>query len=151
MVYRDEVVIYGNQEGPPSTSSQTPPAGQVRPGQEELGAGGPTATAPADTEARASADAGSAGQATKSAGEGPGPGPPSPPRAATVIVPQGANLHQIAQMLQAQGVVADAGAFERLAQEKDLSRRLIAGEYQVEAPVSPEKLIRILSGQEPGQ
>lgn len=68
-----------------------------------------------------------------------------------MVVPRGANLHQIAQMLYAQKLIADTGNFERLAQERDLSRRLIAGEYQVELPVSPEELVRILSGQELGQ
>lgn len=142
MGYRTDFVIYGEPEPQPiAAANKNPPPG-AQPGQSNRGAAG-EAPATASEIPVLSGD-NTAGSLTSS---GPAKQQAFQSQIVTVIIPKGANLHQIAQMLYAQKLIDETGAFERLAQEKGLSRRLIAGEYQVELPVTPEELVRILSGQ----
>lgn len=62
----------------------------------------------------------------------------------TVIVPQGASLSRIAQLLEEEGVIRYPRVFTYIIQAKDKTVALQAGEYQFEAGITPNQAFKKL-------
>jgi len=70
------------------------------------------------------------------------------PREVEVYIPPGFTSSQVAELLARQGVVPEAAAFERLLQEKGLTRRLAAGYHRIPVPAEAEEVATILTRRE---
>lgn len=75
------------------------------------------------------------------------PYPPDPKRV-IVEIPEGLDFRQICLLLEEHGLVSDADRFYLLGRIRKTTRELKAGEYEVQTPIRPDRLMNMLVGGE---
>ena len=67
-----------------------------------------------------------------------------PGRAVTVVIPSGAHLTRVVQLLQDQGLIRSPAAFRFYANYKGAAAKIRAGTYRLQTSITPRKLLEVL-------